>query len=159
MPYHAGGVKSIEPYMFRSSLTAPHAVLCVDVRVKEQNYELLRRLTREWREIAGYYLGDYYPLTSYSLDTDQWMAWQFDLPEAGEGMVQAFRRQHSPHEAARYHLRNLDPDAAYVIGNFDEIGERTVKGSELTDAGLEIAIKSRPGSAIVTYKRKSVSAN
>ena len=81
-----------------SGLTAPHAVLCVDVRVKEQNYELLRRFDRDWREIAGYYLGDYYPLTSYSLDTDQWMAWQFDLPRRGEGCFWHFVDSPDPRE-------------------------------------------------------------
>ena len=36
--------------------------------------------------------GDYYPLTPYSLDNTAWIAWQFDCPEKGEGLVQAFRR-------------------------------------------------------------------
>ena len=37
-------------------------------------------------------LGDYYPLTSYSLQPDHWIAWQFNRPETGDGVVQAFRR-------------------------------------------------------------------
>ena len=35
--------------------------------------------------------------------------WQFDVPEKGEGVVQAFRRAESVYEAARFKLRGLDP--------------------------------------------------
>ncbi len=50
----------------------------------------------EWRKIRTYMLGDYYPLTPYSLQRDQWIAWQFDRPDLGGGEVQAFRRPESP---------------------------------------------------------------
>ena len=66
------------------------------------------RLVAELRKVADYFSGDYYPLTSYSLDNTVWMAWQFDRPELGEGMVQVFRRAESPYESARFRLRGLE---------------------------------------------------
>jgi len=41
----------------------------------------------EFRQVEPYLLGDFYPLTVYSLENTIWMAWQFDRPEIGEGMV------------------------------------------------------------------------
>ena len=69
---------------------------------------MLRRVLGQWRQYAPYYFGDYYPLTPYSLDPKVWIAWQFDCPEQGEGMVQAFRRAESVYESARFTLRGLD---------------------------------------------------
>ena len=51
------------------------------------------------------------PLTSYSLAGDVWMAWQFDRPESGDGVIMAFRRAQSPYEIARFRLSDLDPGA------------------------------------------------
>ena len=56
-------------------------------------------LVAAWRSVAPYYYGDYYPLTPYSLDATDWVAWQFDCPEKDGGMVQAFRRGESPYES------------------------------------------------------------
>lgn len=153
MPYHGSHIKSFDPYYFRSSAAAPHVGCMIDVRLKESDYDTFRRLAHEWHEISRFYLGDFYPLTSYSLDTDQWMAWQFDIPEEGQGVVQAFRRQDSPHESAHYRLRNLDPDAKYEIESFDGGGKKRASGKDLMEKGLKIEIKTKPGSAVFTYKK------
>ena len=92
-PYYGTGTGSgaIDPYLLRSVM-CPHFTACFDVRRTDLDYDMIRRVMGQWREFAEYYYGDYYPLTSYSLENDVWMAWQFDCPELGEGMVQAFRR-------------------------------------------------------------------
>ena len=100
------------------------------------------------------YFGDYYPLTAYSLEQTAWMAWQFDLPEKGEGVVQAFRRAESIHEAARFKLRGLDPDAEYVLTNLDSGQSQTLAGRELLDTGLAVPIADQPGSAVIVYKKR-----
>ena len=65
------------------------------------------------------------------------MAWQFHLPATGEGMVQAFRRDHSPHAEALY------PLAGPV---------RRFSGRDLTTAGLPIRIPERPAAAVLFYR-------
>ena len=100
------------------------------------------------------YLGDYYPLTSYSRGRDVWMAWQFDRPEVGEGVVQAFRRADCIYEAARLKLRGLDPDADYTISDLDASGSLKRSGRELMTRGLRVQISDRPGSAVIAYKRR-----
>ena len=58
------------------------------------------------------YLGDFYPLTDYSLENEVWLAWQYDRPEAGEGLVQAFRRPQSADSIRVFRLRGLEPTAS-----------------------------------------------
>jgi alpha-galactosidase len=129
--------------------------LSCDARRKDLDWDLLRKLTSQWRELAPNFAGDYYPLTSYSLDDDVWMAWQFDVPEKGQGMVQAFRRPKCNYESARFKLSGLEPDAIYVVTNIDENKPQEISGLELTQNGLLIMLPASPDSAIVTYgKRK-----
>ena len=73
MPFHGTGFIDIDPYLVRS-LMSPWLTLGCDVRRKELDYALLRDLVAEWREVSQCYLGDYYPITPYSLGKDIWMA-------------------------------------------------------------------------------------
>lgn len=152
IPFYGTGVNAFDPYTYRSQM-CPAITACWDVREKGLDYALLLHLTNQWRRIAPYYLGDYYPLTPYSLASDVWMAWQFDRPDLGEGMVQAFRRADSVYESARFRLRGLDPDARYRVTNLDRRGTTTVTGWELMEKGLSVAIADRPGAAVIVYKR------
>ena len=65
----------------------------IDMRVPDLDYDALRRLVGQWREMVGNYYGDYYPLTAWTRDTTLWMAWQFDRPEAGQGITDAAKRE------------------------------------------------------------------
>ena len=89
LPLSGTGTEKVDAYTFRSNMV-PMTNCLFDIRNKKLDYELLRRLVGQWRKVAGCYLGDFYPLTSYSTAKDTWMAWQFDCPDTGEGMVQAF---------------------------------------------------------------------
>jgi alpha-galactosidase len=108
----------------------------------------------EWRKTVSNYYGDFWPLTSYSLENNAWIAWQFDRPETGEGVVQAFRRGDNGEESIKLRLRGLDPDAVYVLTNLDKPGETDVPGRELLDAGLTVTLTEKPAAAIITYRKK-----
>jgi len=117
-------------------------------------YEMLRRVMNGWRSYAPTFFGDYYPLTAYSLDPKLWMAWQFDCPERGEGMVQVFRRPQSVYESARFTLSGLAPDARYALVDIDGTQKFDVaSGRDLAERGVVIAVPDRPGAVVVTYKR------
>ena len=115
--------------------------------------DLLRKLLNEYLAIRPYLFGDFYPLMPYSLAQDAWTAWQFDVPEQGEGMVQAFRRGQSNHEIAHFKLRGLDAGAEYVLTNLDTGESQTLAGRELLDKGLAVQITEQPGSAVIVYKK------
>ncbi|MCY3018706.1 MAG: alpha-galactosidase [Planctomycetota bacterium] len=142
----------VDVYGFRTGM-APMTGTGYDTRRKDLDYALMRKLVAEWREIAPNFYGDYYPLTSWSYEPDVWIAWQFDRPEEGQGMVQAFRRPQSLYETARLKLRGLGPAARYALRNFDVPGETEVSGKELMEKGLAVSIPDQPGAVIITYKR------
>ena len=94
-----------------------------------------------------------HPLTPYSLKLDEWIAWQFDRPEQGDGVVQAFRRDKCEESTKTFRLSGLDPAAQYELTNFDVEGTTRVSGKELVEKGLAIEIKGKPGAAVITCKR------
>ncbi len=53
----------------------------------------------------------------------------------------------------QFKLRGLHPDAQYELSNTDEPGKVTMSGRQLMETGTEIAIKQRPGAAVVVYER------
>jgi alpha-galactosidase len=87
------------------------------------------------------------------------MAWQFDCPETGEGLVQAFRREESPEASARPRLAGLDSNATYTLTNLDIAGATEMTGRELLETGLPISIPDQPGAVIIIYAKKQVPNN
>jgi alpha-galactosidase len=81
------------------------------------------------------------------------MAWQFDRPERGEGVVQAFRRADSPDGSARFPLRGLEADAHYTVIDLDVDQPQRRSGQELMEEGLLIRIPHRPGAVVITYQK------
>jgi hypothetical protein len=88
----------------------------------------------------------------------QWAAWQFDAPEKGEGLVQAFRREKAETGSGTFKLRGLDPAARYVVEDLDGGKVRRIAGGELMDDGLRIEISDRPGAAVIVYRKESLAA-
>ena len=142
----------VDPYGFRSGI-APLTVLGYDTRRDDYDYALLRKLVAEREQVAPNLLGDYWPLTPWRAEPDAWVAWQFDRPEAGEGVVQAFRRPESPDASACFRLRGLEEGATYEVRDVDAAGPATHAGRELMGDGLVVTIAGRPGAAIVCYRR------
>jgi alpha-galactosidase len=152
-PYYGGGFTKVEPYAFWSN-AAPSLGSGIDLRVREIDYNALRRLLGQWRALSQYYYGDFYPLTPYTQDNKAWIAWQFDVSERGEGAVQAFRRAQSPVASERLKLHGLEPEGKYTITVFDSPAALQLSGRELLDRGLPVNIPEQPGAAVITYKRQ-----
>jgi alpha-galactosidase len=152
-PYYGGGFTNVEPYAFWSN-AAPSLGSGIDLRVREIDYDALRRLYRQWRQLSTFYNGDFYPLTPYTQENREWIAWQFNVPERGEGAVQAFRRAESEAEQSRLKLLGLEPDATYTITVFDSPDAREAVGRELMSEGLAVSLSDKPSAAVVLYRRK-----
>ncbi len=151
-PYYGGGFTKVEPYAFWSN-AAPSLGSGIDVRVPEIDYDALRRLYQQWRQLSQFYYGDFYPLTPYTQDNGQWIAWQFNVPERGEAAIQAFRRAESTVEASRLKLDDLQPDAKYTITSFDSAVSSEATGEELMTNGLPIVLRDRPSAAVILIRR------
>lgn len=144
-------VEKIDPWLFRSHM-APSVTACWDVRRNDLDYDALRRLVKQFQRVSPCYLGDYYPLTNYSLSKDVWMAWQFDLPESGEGMIQVFCRNDSKQESARFKLHGLNAGTTYEVENLDG-GKARHTGRELMETGLAVTITTKPAAVLMAYRR------
>jgi alpha-galactosidase len=129
-------------------------------------FDWLRTQVEQLKRVRPYYYGDYYPLLPCSVNTDcvagagdersaafEWAAWQFNRPEEGDGMVQAFRREKSEDAAKDIRLRGLDTAATYEVTNLDAGVPKTVTGKDLMQKGLHVEVAEEPGAAIILYKR------
>ncbi|MCL2623361.1 MAG: alpha-galactosidase, partial [Planctomycetaceae bacterium] len=139
-----------DDYILRSTV-APCNTFGVDMRIENQNLDSMREHLALRDRIKKFYLGDFYPLSAWSLDLSLWMAWQYDLPEAGQGMIQVFRRDQSEYEAAAYRLRGLNSELFYRIEDVD-VGEIGVfKGQELMERGFRVTIPEKRTAKVFIY--------
>jgi alpha-galactosidase len=128
--------------------------------------EWMRNMVTQLKIARPYYYGDYYPLLPCSQNSDcgsdprkensagfEWAAWQFNRPEQGDGMVQAFRREENEQATQTLRLRGLDPTGTYEINNFDAKSTMKVSGKELMQNGLPVEISMKRGAAVIIYKK------
>ncbi len=152
IPYYGTAITGQRPYTFRSQMT-PALSLCWDVRQKNLNYALLRRMLAQWNQIKEDYFGDYYPLTPYRTGKNARMAWEFNRPDLGRGMVQIFRRQDCSYQAIHIRLHGLTPQADYLVTNVGVPGSTAMTGRALMRKGMVIELPARPTSALIEYQR------
>jgi len=150
-----------DDYEFRSSMCS---ALCLNWWVSgdvpaekipaDYPFAWARDTLTQYLQIRDFYYGDFYPLTRYSQNPDQWMAYQLDRPDKGRGLVVALRRPASPYEVACLPLRGLEPNRNYVVTDLDSKKVTHATGQQLTERGVEVRLGGRPGSALISYARE-----
>ena len=118
-------------------------------------FEMLARQLRQYRSIREYFEGDFHPLTEYSLSEEGWMAYQFERPDLGGGIVVALRRKLSPYTKASFPFHVEGPDKAYRFTSFDTGKVTSAPGARLIEDGFEVELEERPGSAVFVYEYES----
>lgn len=154
IPLSGTGTGTYAAYDFLSNMT-PLLNCLWDVRIKDADYEAIRQLCQQFRRVADCYLGDYYPLTPYSLENSSWMGWQFDRPDRGTGMVQVFRRSESIYKTADLQLRGLDPEARYRVRTLNSSETNVLTGRQLMDIGVPVVLNERPSATLIHYEKVS----
>ena len=152
LPWYGSGTGQADPYIIRSSI-CPAWRIGLDMRKPDNDYDALRKHVADFRTIAPNLMGDYYPLTPYSLESNVWMALQFDRPEAGEGTVMAFRRETCEAGTMRFKLSGLERKAKYEVRDLDSPKPSRLTGAELMDKGIPVTIPAKPGAALLIYKK------
>ena len=117
-----------------------------------EEISFLRKHLNEYLRVRPYFSEDFYPLTEYSDKKDIWCAWQLDRPESGDGVVQVFRRENSPHPIAELPFFVKDPSVDYIFEDADG-GEFTVCGEELSEIGLSIIINEKRKAKLYFYRK------
>ena len=149
LPFQGTGFGSDDLYTLRSFYLP-----CLGIgRLTPKNVELQKKVYQECPMIAAYMLCDYYPLTPYSLQLDQWIAWQFNRPEQGDGVVQAFRRGRNEEPTRTFRLVGLDPAARYEVTDIDKNVPKTVSGKELAEQGLTVESHGQPSAMVMKYRK------
>ncbi|MCY3017436.1 MAG: alpha-galactosidase [Planctomycetota bacterium] len=153
IPYYGTGVGDSDDYVVRSHWCPWLGIGRGEPRKAGLDWTKYHHMLADLRKVFEYFSGDYYPLTSYSLDNTVWMAWQFDRPDLGEGMVQVFRRAESPYESAHLKLRGLESEARYTVTDLDRGAPQELSGRELLEKGLQVTIPNRPSAVVIIYKK------
>jgi alpha-galactosidase len=142
----------IDSFSFHCGLAAM-LFATIDIRRDDYDFALGRQMIALWRRAAPLLLhGDYYPLTPFSRSGEQWVAWQFDRPELGEGLLQGIRLADCPQETFTMRPHGLDPEAEYSLENPETGEQRRLSGAALLSEGLPLSLPARSG-AVWFYQR------
>ncbi len=152
LPLHTACGWTPAPYDFRSSATGG-AICQWDYLNPEFPMDLAARTMAEARQNAGYWYGDFYPLTPCTTTPEHWIAYQFHRPDLDAGLVLAFRRSQSPYPAIEAPLRGLTADRQYRVEIVDEAGQAAVRmqsGGDLM-APWELRLPGKGSSLLIRY--------
>ena len=143
---------TVDSYSYHCGM-APMLLATLDIRQDGYDYALARKMIHIWRRASDLMLyGDYYPLTPFRRSVEEWVAWQFDCPETGCGLIQGIRLPASPEETATIRPKGIDPGSTYLLEN-PETGEtRDIAGADLVHDGFTFALPKR-SAAIWFYRR------
>ena len=156
VPLSTGCCDREDNYVFRSALGPGMVLIMYEFEKDTKNHfseKWLRTMLGQLDTVRPYFLGDFYPLLSFSLTDDVWSAWQYNRPDLGEGMVLALRRPQSPFNKMTPVLHGLEPTAKYTFKDMDTGKTQTHSGRDLCEKGLSIQIDQQPGSRLFTYKK------
>ncbi len=154
-PFTGTGVSAAVTYIARSYFTPSMGMGLGDPKDDKVDWKQFRRMQAEWKRIAPFFYGDYYPLTSYNLSEEAWMGWQFHRPDLNAGMAQFFRHSKSPFVRASFPLAALDAKATYLVTDMDRPRRRIeATGKDLMESGLEVEMNEAPSSALFVYEKR-----
>lgn len=152
LPYQGSSAYEYEPYKFRSFYLPCYGMGSIN----DERYDAIVQGYTECKAIQPMLLyGDFWPLTPYGLDSDEWIAWQFNRAENGNGCIQTFRREKCNRNIIRVKLRGLDAKSLYIFKSFDSKEQMIILGRKLMRRGLRIKIADAPGSSIIVYEKVS----
>jgi alpha-galactosidase len=159
LPWQGNGCYFTDAYSCRSfylpgfGMSEVSELLHPRTEIRPETIEAVKKAYSECAQIAPYMLCDYYPLTPYTLELDQWIGWQFNRPEQGDGLVQAFRRGNNEEQTKIFRLHGLDPAAQYKVRNFDVEGSTKSFGKDLMEKGLTVQMKNKPAAVVIVFTR------
>ncbi len=111
----------------------------------------IKKYLNEYLSIREYFYADFYPLTDSIESEYSWNVCQFNRPEEGDGIVQAFRHEKSPFSSAYFKLSGLCPDKTYRVTDLDDGSYFDIYGEELMEKGLKIETDSPRCAKIYKY--------
>ena len=156
LPYTGGVTKQKnDTYAARSTYSQAWvgAYQCYDtMTLAGEDLVWAKKISDEYLRIRPYLDCDFYPLENSGYSSSGWVAWQYDDPEKGEGVIMAFRRMNSTCTKAEFSLGGICADCMYEIEDLDTGDTTTVSGMEILEKGLEVVISERRSSKVLVYR-------
>lgn len=118
----------------------------------EGELDITAGIVAEYRSIRRYFTCDYYSLASDVFDPKSWCVWQYDNPEAGEGIILAFRRSGCVCPSITVCPEAMKEGAVYVLTDRDTGSVSEIAASELSEKGLALTLPSPRSSLLIEYK-------
>ncbi len=156
-PYSGTGSGRIwgDTYRIRSTyagaMTTNYTFSEKDTFGGKEQVEWLRKYLNEYLKIREYFYADFYPLTDSIESEYSWNVSQFNRPENGDGIVQAFRHAKSPFDCARFKLFGLESNKTYRITDLDDGSCFDICSDELMAEGLKIETDEPRSAKIYKY--------
>jgi len=135
------------------SFLCPMLGIGIDPLNPRADWSQYQRMLAQWRLVAPLMLGDFVPLTPYSLAEEQWMGWQFHREDMQVGVVQFFRHAKSPDCSACFPLRGLDATAQYAITELTSETCCEMSGADLMSDGLPVDIPFPRMAVLLLYRQ------
>lgn len=155
LPLHGLGAAATDAVALRSGMGAC-GTFPLDFRDQVAVPRLRRHLGR-YVKVRSLFLADFYPLTSWTDDSAQWIAFQFNDPAKQEGLVQAFCGKVARERACVVKLRGLEPGRTYCVHDWDSPGNvNRIAGADLLARGLEIRAHSGDYAGVFQYQAEPV---
>ncbi len=105
----------------------------------------------DYYDIRKHMVGNYYPLASGGLDTEKYLAMQFDT-NAEEGMALIYKRENVKENIYHLVLNGLESDTLYEVYDYDFPETKYQKtGKQLMTEGMDITINDTPKAVIILY--------
>lgn len=150
LPLHGLGANKTDEVALRSGMGAC-ASFAINFRDPEAVGALRQHLDR-YLKVRRLFTADFYPLTAWSDDPKQWLAFQFHDPASGDGLVQAFCGSAAPRCRRALKLRGLDPRRQYTFVDWDcETAPTKRIGAELCETGIEVGSRGGDQAVVLQY--------
>lgn len=153
IPLHGLGATDTDEVSLRSGMGAC-ASFAINYRDATAVASLRNHLAR-YLPIRPLFASDFYPLTDWSADSNQWLAFEFHDPAKGEGIVQAFRGAGTANSETAFKLQGLDTNASYVLTDWDAPTSSTAhSGLDLMTKGISVSGQGKQQALVFHFKRQ-----
>lgn len=148
-----------DTYNFRAAMNAALGIQCFygtfNPVSDDYPFDWLRSRLNEYRAVRDCFGGDYYSLCAPDgSGGGMWTVTQYDLPEAGHGLLTVFRGPASLALECALPLRGLEPTADYLVEDTDQtFAPLTLSGRALMTAGLTLRIAEPRTARLIRYRK------
>lgn len=143
--------EKMDTYRARSTMCSGIGMTAPWWEMTDEEGAWYRKILSEAKLVREYASEDFYPLTGYTIDERDWMAFQYNKPETESGLVMAFRREENETPRMTFALRGIDETAMYYLTDADDGNRVEMNGAALKY--LSIEIDEKRSSRILKYEK------